>query len=82
MNSAKVKQLKAFQKKIKYKFRDSKLLETAFTRKSHAFEQPKGALDWNERLEFFGDSVLGFVISEYLYKKFKNFQEGELTKLK
>ena len=76
-------QLKAFQKIIKYRFRNKEFLNTALTHKSYAFEQPSKYMpEWNERLEFFGDSVLGIVISEHLYKKFKNMQEGELSKLK
>jgi ribonuclease-3 len=57
-------------------------LEAALTHKSHAFEHPRHVSEWNERLEFFGDSVLGLVVSEYLFKRFKNLQEGELSKLK
>lgn len=75
--------LKAFQKIIKYRFRNKELLNAALTHKSYAFEQPpRHAAEWNERLEFFGDSVLGVVVSEYLYKKFKNIQEGELSMFK
>lgn len=82
MDKARQNQLKLFQRVIKYKFKNKNLLDVALTHKSHAFERPKQALEWNERLEFFGDSVLGVIISEYLYKKFKNLQEGELSKLK
>jgi ribonuclease-3 len=82
MDKARQNQLKIFQHAIKYKFKNRELLNTALTHKSYAFEHPKNVHEWNERLEFFGDSVLGLVISEYLYKRFKNLQEGELSKLK
>ena len=75
--------LRFFEKAIKNQFRNRHLLDLALTHKSYAFEQPsKHKVEWNERLEFFGDSVLGIVVSEYLYKKFKTAQEGELSKLK
>jgi len=80
---ARIKQLKAFEKLINCRFRKKELLNAALTHKSYAFEcRGKQNLEWNERLEFFGDSVLGLVVSEYLYRKFKNIQEGELSKFK
>ncbi len=82
MDKNRQKQLKAFQRKIKYKFRNKELLNVALTHKSYSFEHPRHNMDWNERLEFFGDSVLGMVISEYLYKRFKKSQEGQLSKFK
>jgi len=83
MDRSRRNQLKLFQKIVGYRFRNKDLLNAALTHKSFAFEQSsKQALEWNERLEFFGDSVLGLVISEYLYKHFKNLQEGDLSKLK
>lgn len=75
-------QLKSFQRIIKYKFKNRQLLNAALTHKSYAFEHTKNRPEWNERLEFFGDSVLGLVVTEYLYRRFKNLQEGELSKLK
>lgn len=78
-----LKHMSGFEQLIKYRFRNKELLNIALTHKSYAFEQPSRRIpEWNERLEFFGDSVLGFVVSEYLYKKFKNIQEGELSKFK
>jgi ribonuclease-3 len=83
LDRARLKHLKLFQKAVKYRFRDKELLNAALTHKSYAFEQPPRHMpEWNERLEFFGDSVLGLVVSEYLYKKFKNIQEGDLSKFK
>lgn len=56
------------------------LYEIAFTHTSYATIHN---LDYNyERLEFLGDSVLSLIVSEYLYKKYPNYEEGELTKIR
>jgi len=69
-----------FQKKIGYKFKNEGLLETALTHSSYANENK---LSYNnERLEFLGDSVLGFITADYLYNSFGKVREGELTKIK
>lgn len=65
---------------IRYRFRDPRLLETALTHPSYAAEH--GDLATYERLEFLGDAVLGFVISERLYRFLPNASEGELTQRK
>ncbi len=67
-----------FEKKIGYEFKDRSLLKRALTHSSYANELGTG-LD-NERLEFLGDSVLGFITAEYLFEHYRNKQEGELTK--
>lgn len=67
-----------FEKKIGYEFKDKNLLKRALTHSSYANEKGTG-LD-NERLEFLGDSVLGFITAEYLFEHYKDKQEGELTK--
>ena len=54
-------------------------MNTALTHKTFAFEAGT-PLEYNERLEFFGDSILGFVVAEQLYKSNKYFSEGELTR--
>lgn len=74
---------------IGHSFRDRELLERALTHKSHAHEQagdlngaardPSGD---NEQLEFLGDSVLGFIASEYLVRRNPDAPEGRLSKLK
>ena len=66
------------QKNLGYKFRDISLLETALTHSSYANEQSDGTV-CNERLEFLGDSILGFVSAKYFYENFDS-PEGELTK--
>lgn len=68
-----------FQKTIGYCFKDETLLETAFTHSSYANEKHL-ARQCNERLEFLGDSVLGFVSADYFYHNHKNLPEGEMTK--
>lgn len=69
------------QEKIGYKYNDINLLKTALSHSSYANET-KGAVKCNERLEFLGDSVLSIVVSEYLFERFKNQPEGDLTRLR
>ena len=72
---------KKLEKIIDYKFKNKDLLRNAFTHKTYAFEA-KEPLEYNERLEFLGDSILGFIVAEQLYKSNKYFSEGELTRRK
>lgn len=67
-----------------YEFRHREPLIRALTHKSHAYEQspPGAALTDNERLEFLGDAVLGFVVSDILLARFPAYREGQLTKLR
>jgi len=74
-----VKDLSALEKKIDYTFKDKKLLALALTRKTYAFEA-SSPIEYNERLEFLGDSILNFVTAEKLYKTNTFFAEGELTR--
>ena len=67
------------EKEIGYEFRNKKLLETALTHTSYAYEKKKQS---NEKLEFLGDSILEFVSSEYIYHKYPNLKEGEMTKVR
>ena len=67
--------------KIGYEFKDKALLQRALTHSSYANEHHHEKQD-NERLEFLGDSVLGFITAEYLFKNHKDLPEGELTKLR
>lgn len=73
--------MKTLEEKIEYTFSDKKLLETALTHSSYANERRSGVLS-NERLEFLGDSVLGFTVAEYLYKKRPNLAEGKMTRIR
>lgn len=73
--------MKTLEEKIEYKFSDKQLLETALTHSSFANERRGNAVS-NERLEFLGDSVLGFTVAEYLYKKRPDLPEGKMTRLR
>ena len=68
--------------KIGYRFQNPVLFRKALTHSSYANEQRARHLQHNERLEFLGDSVLGFVTADYLYNHFPELPEGELTKLR
>ncbi len=71
--------IKEIEKRINYEFKNKNLLENALTHKTYAFEA-KTPVEYNERLEFLGDSILGFVVAEDLYHTNKYFSEGELTR--
>lgn len=73
--------MEALEKKIGHSFKDKSLLKLALTHSSYANEcgNPSRC---NERLEFLGDSVLSLVVSDYIFKNFKDRPEGELTKLR
>ena len=67
--------------KLQYTFRDLQLLDTALTHSSYANEQGPGH-KYNERLEFLGDSVLGFITADKFFHAFRDIPEGRLTKLR
>ncbi|CCB90626.1 Ribonuclease 3 [Waddlia chondrophila 2032/99] len=67
--------------KIGHTFKDKQLLSLAFTHRSYINEN-NDAHEHNERLEYLGDSILGFLIAEYLYKYLPNTPEGELSYLR
>ena len=73
--------MKEFQKRIGYNFKNADLLYQALSHSSFS-NDCKNHNKSNERLEFLGDSVLGFVTAEYLFTEFKGRPEGELTKLR
>lgn len=78
------KGLNNLQKKINFTFHDTTLLKAALTHKSYLrkkFNDHKVPSPF-ERMEFLGDSILGFVVSKELFSKFPNEQEGNLSKLK
>lgn len=74
--------VKELQNRIGYVFRDEKLMATALTHSSYANERGKSRIYSNERLEFLGDSVLGFVTAEYLFEKYPSRPEGEMTRIR
>lgn len=63
------------------KFRNKKLSDQAFIHRSY-LNEAKEKVESNERLEFLGDSILSFIVSDYLYKKYPLFDEGFLTNLR
>jgi ribonuclease III len=71
--------IEQLEEKLGYSFTNSQLLTTALTHKTFAFEA-QTPLEYNERLEFLGDSILNFVIAEQLYQSNQYFSEGELTR--
>ena len=74
--------LKDLEAVIGYKFHNISLLQNALTHSSYANERWHNSLLSNERLEFLGDSVLGMLVAEYLYRSFPNRPEGELTRMR
>ena len=72
--------LEALEKEIGYTFKNKNLLKEALTHRSYLNENKNWKLPHNERLEFLGDAVLELVVTKYLFEKFKNLEEGELTK--
>lgn len=71
--------LAEFQEQNNIVFKNSLLLEQAFIHRSYINENPKSSLYHNERLEFLGDAVLELVVTEYLYTKYPDHNEGDLT---
>lgn len=69
------------EKKLGYRFSRRRHLETALTHRSFRFESPDVEAD-NQRLEFLGDAALGLLAGAYLYEKFPDFQEGDLTRVR
>ena len=74
--------IKELEKAIGYSFQDISLLENALAHSSYANERWHNSLRSNERLEFLGDSILGMIVAEYLYRNFPDRPEGELTRMR
>ena len=73
--------MESLEKRLGYQFQDRKLLEEALNHSSYANEH-RGGLGSNGRLEFLGDSVLGFVSAEYLFRGHPDLPEGDLTRMR
>lgn len=73
--------IQEIESKIHYIFKDKKLLALAFVHRSFVNEH-RQIEEHNERLEFLGDSILGLIVSEYLYVHFPHTDEGELSHLR
>jgi ribonuclease-3 len=74
------KSLEALAKKIGYQFSNLALLETAMRHSSWTAENE--GFESNERLEFLGDALIGFVIGDVMYRRYPDFDEGKLTDLR
>jgi len=74
-----MKDFTGFEKHIGISFADPKLLEVAFTHRSFVNENRGGKREHNERLEFLGDAVLELVTTDFLFKKYPDKTEGDLT---
>ena len=74
--------IKDLEAALGYKFQNITLLQNALTHSSYANERWHNSLLSNERLEFLGDSVLGMLVAEYLYRNFPDRPEGELTRMR
>lgn len=81
-NLSKIDWLEPLEKDLGYKFKNIELLKTAFTHSSYANENKMKITENNERLEFLGDAILNLIVSHYLYKKYQDYPEGELTKIR
>jgi dsRNA-specific ribonuclease len=68
-----------FEKNVGVKFNDKNLLRQAFVHRSYINENKDAGFGHNERLEFLGDAVLELVITDYLYKKYPDKNEGDMT---
>ena len=74
--------LSGLEQRIGYRFQDRTLFVKALTHSSYVNEHKMDKLQCNERLEFLGDAVLEIVSSEFLYEKFPEKPEGELTRIR
>lgn len=81
MKQGRLESLKKFQGILQYNFNDISHLDMALTHSSYVNENRRHGED-NERLEFLGDSVVNLIVTEHLYKEYKDISEGDLTKVR
>ena len=74
--------MQELEKKLGYSFKNPALLSEALSHSSYANEHRSAKLNSNERLEFLGDSVLGFVTAEFLFTSHPDLPEGDLTRIR
>ena len=75
-------ELEPLERRIGYRFKDRGMLEHALTHRSRVHEDASGGVFDNESMEFLGDSVLGFVVADMLFREFPQHNEGQKSKLK
>lgn len=81
VTSDRKRELLIFERQARLKFKKIDLLNSAFAHRSYVNEKV-GELDNNEKLEFLGDSVLGLIVSDYLFRTLPERSEGDLAKIK
>ena len=74
--------MKSLEEKLHYQFKNPALLENALTHSSYANEHREESVPSNERLEFLGDSILGLVVADHLYRTKTDLPEGDLTRIR
>lgn len=74
--------MESLEKKLQYTFTNRELLSEALNHSSYANEHRSAGISSNERLEFLGDSVLGFVTAEFLFRMYPQLPEGDLTRMR
>lgn len=79
---SRLSELNRFQKLLRYAFRSRSLLDQALTHRSYAYEHHEGETIDNERMEFLGDAILGLAISDFIYRRFPDCLEGEMTRIR
>ncbi len=77
-----ITKLEDLEASLNYKFKNRDLLKKALTHSSYANENKMNSIDNNERLEFLGDSIINLIVSQYLYKKYPKYPEGNLTRIR
>jgi ribonuclease-3 len=82
MNQERIEALRTLERRLGYRFEDIGLLDNALTHRSFVNENSTLPCKDNERLEFLGDAVLELTVSDILMKKFPDYAEGELSKLR
>jgi ribonuclease-3 len=82
MKSLKDINFEDLEKKLGTKIKSKEIFIEALTHKSYLFFHPEHKFNHNERLEFLGDAIVEFVVSNYLFNKYKNLKEGELTSIR
>ncbi|MCC8120742.1 MAG: ribonuclease III [Oscillospiraceae bacterium] len=74
--------MEKLEERLGYRFQNPQLLANALTHSSYANEHREEGMPSNERLEFLGDSVLGMVVADHLYREHPHMPEGELTRIR
>lgn len=74
--------IRDFERRIQYRFRDVELLMQSLKHRSYVYSRQGHGVDSNERLEYLGDAVLDLVVAEFLYRRYVDQREGDLTQIK